>query len=541
MTPGSEASPPTPTVCHNCERERAWLGTRLVSAVVKSKRKQWWLCDDCYANSFIIQRPDLYDGDEFAWYTPQLYQRPYHACTIPNFLTYGTRGTGKSLMMRRDAILRCIKHAGYKVLILRRKMPDLKKSHLRFIKNEMAQLGEKEIGYYRETSTDVVFHNGSFIQFSHCETLKDIENYLGSEWDLIIFDEISTFPLEMFLTICAASRTVEDEDYVALVRCGSNPMGIGAQWMKEWFIDKTVSLADYPDYDPTDFGFEFTMLDQNRYIAKEAYKKKLGNLPEQQREAWLYGRFVIEGAYFKDFKKTKMVEWRGQKVERPWHCIQTMPYVFDKKSGGRIPIQQTGWANITRSIDWGWSPDPAVCHWHVVMSNKRKITFMELTKREMVAADFAKLVVSMSAGMHVVETDCDPDMFTNTGETKYSIGEIFELNGVPLTPSHNRRELYGYAIHDMLNTLITENVGDQVVEYPSWQILEYACPELVRTIPILQMNSTDTRKLADGPDHWVVSCAYFGMGGAPASTDPDRPVIRRYMRKGKQRSRQMIT
>jgi hypothetical protein len=79
----------------------------------------------------------------------------------------------------------------------------------------------------------------------------------------------------------------------------------------------------------------------------------------------------------------------------------------------------------------------------------------------------------------------------------------------------------------MLATEIEENGRT----YPSWQIMEHACPELVRTLPILQMDATNPKKIADGPDHWVISCAYFGMSLAAPSKDPVVSVIPRWMQK----------
>lgn len=468
------------------------------------------ICEECYGNSTLLQKDD---GTEFSWYTPQPHQLPYHQSDAPNLLALGTRGTGKSLQMRKDAIIRCMTYPRYKVLILRRKIPDLRKSHLQFINHEMEQLG-REVGYYRETTFDVKFTNNSFIQFSHCEKLKDVENYLSSQWDLIIFDEVSTFPLEMFLTISAAARSPVDAPYIALVRCGSNTIGIGAEWMKAWFIDHNVNFAEYPDYNPDDFESIFSTLDDNIYVNRGEYTKRLKNLPDHLKRAYLFGEFIIEGAYFTDFKKAK-------------HCIKAMPTLKEK------PVQKVSWINIYRSIDWGYFPDPAVCHWHVMMPNKQKITFKERTWTRTLAADVAQEIKLASAGMNIVESYCDPTMFIKTGNSPYSIAEIFEQNGVPLTPSQNDRELFGYSIHEMLNTIIKQEGGK---DQPSWQILEYACPELVRTLPLLQMDKKDAKKVADGPDHWAISCAYFAMGKAPPSRDPVVSETKRWMRpKGKHR------
>ncbi len=440
---------------------------------------------------------------------PECNQVAFHESNAPNLLALGTRGTGKSTTLRWDAIGRCLAVPGFRALIIRRTMPDLRKSHLAFIDREMKLLGQPD---FKHTTFEARFHNGSLIQFSHCEKMSDVLNYLSSEWDYIGFDELSTFPLEMFLQISAAARSKQGAAYKALVRACSNPLGVGAGWMKQWFIDRNVNLSEYPDYHPDDFEMQFSRLDGNKYVNKKEYEKRLRNLPEHVRKAWLLGEFVVEGAYFTDFMPKREI---GGKVV-PWHLTSDMP---TWKGESLLSIS---WINVYRSIDWGYFPDPAVCHWHIILPNKRKITFKERTWTRTLAADVAADIKRQSEGMHIVESYCDPTMFIKTGTTAYSIGEIFEQNGVPLVASQNDRELYGYSIHEMLNTVVDD--------LPSWQILEYACPELVRTIPLLQMDPNDGRKIADGPDHWVISCAYFAMGGGPPSRDPVVNLTPRWMR-----------
>ena len=468
------------------------------------------------------------DGKELILYEPQSHQQIFHESDATNLLALGTRGTGKSTTLRWDAIIRCLLFPGFKALIIRRKIPDLQKSHLRFISHECKMLGD-DVAQYRETTHDVKFSNGSFMQFSHCEKMRDIENYLSSEWDYIGFDELSSFMLEMFLQISAACRSTTDKPYKGLVRACSNPLGPGAAWMKAWFVDKNVDLAEYPDYHPDDFIMQFSTLAENRYVNRQEYEKRLRVLPDHVRRAWLLGEFVIEGAYFTDFQRQKVeyLEKEGQEeVVRhaiPWHCINTMP--LWRVEGHDHDLLGLPWIKIYRSVDWGYDPDPAVCHWHAVLPNGRKITFMERTWKRTLAKDVAQDIRQLSKGMAVAETFADPTMFIKTGLDPYSIAEKFEHNGVPLTPSQNDRILFGYSLHEMMNTLIDG--------LPSWQILEYACPELVKTIPLLQKDQTDARKVADGPDHWAVSCAYFAMGKTPASRDPVRPLIPRWMQSKK--------
>lgn len=452
---------------------------------------------------------------------PLCNQQAFHESDAPNLLGLGTRGTGKSTMLRWDAIIRCLMFPGFRALILRRTIPELRKSHLAFIEYEMKQLG----GVFLHTTFEAKFPNGSVIQFSHCEKMADVLNYLSSEWGFIGFDELSTFTLEMFLQISAAARAATTAPYKAVVRASSNTLGIGSAWMKQWFVDRDVNMAEYPDYLPADFEMQFSTLEGNKYINKKEYEKRLRNLPEHVRRSWLKGEFIIEGAYFTDFMKQFEVQHADGTTEIiDWHTIHALP-TWKGES-----IFDLTWISIYRSVDWGYFPDPAVCHWHVVLPNKHKITFKEMTWKRTLAKDVAIDIKKHSAGMHVVETFCDPTMFVKDGAAPFSIGEIFEQNGVPLVPSQNNRELYGYAVHELLNTPIEIERSGRAYTIPSWQIVEHACPELVRTLPILQMDPHDPRKIADGPDHWVISCAYFGMGGAPPSRDPVVSTVPRWMR-----------
>lgn len=451
-------------------------------------------------------------GDEVVLYEPQAHQKPFHIVDVPNLLALGTRGTGKSHTLRWDIIIRCLIFPNFRALLIRRKLTDLRKSHLIFIRAEAEAVGAN----YRETTMDVKFDNGSFIQFSHCESDKDLDNYLSSQWDYIGIDELSTFTLEQFLKISAAARSLTTVPYKALVRCCSNPLGPGAAWMQQWFITKDVDYAEYPDYNPDDFDMQFSTLEQNKFIDKKEYEARLKNLPEHVRRAWLLGEFVNEGSYFGDFRK-KLDDGK------PWHCVQTLPtwkgeFLFN------LP-----WINIYRAVDWGYSPDPAVCLWIASLPNGQAIVFKERTWKRTLATDVAKEIKQESEGMHIVETFCDPTMFIKTGNAPYSIGELFEQNGVPCTPSQNDRELYGYSVHHYLNT--------QIDDLPQVQIVQPACPELVKTFPLLQMDKNDPRKIAAGPDHWVIALAYFCMGLVPPSRDPVVPVMPRWMMPKQQQRR----
>jgi hypothetical protein len=488
-------------------------------ATIPRKFEDYW--PDEVARSIVIQK----DGKMRVLYCPQDHQVPFHQSEAPNLLALGTRGTGKSKQLRWDAIIRCLLWENFHALILRRTIPDLRKSHLQFIAAEMDLLG----GKFLWTTFEARFPNGSVIQFSHCETENDILNFLSSEWGFIGFDELSTFTLEMFLMICAAARAPADMPYKAVVRAGTNPLGIGAPWIKAWFVDHDVNLADYPDYNPDDYEMQFQTLEQNVYLDRRDYEKRLRNLPEHIRKAWLLGEFVIEGAYFTEFRHNNLLDPtpefpEGEKVE--WHVISELPRL--ELQGRSWDLFDLPWISIYRAVDWGFAPDPAVCIWFLVLPNKRTIAFMERTWKRTLAKDVAKDIKSLSKNMRVVDTFCDPTMYIKDGASKYSIAEQFELNGVPCTASQNNREVYGLAVHDYLGTLIDNRPQLQIVKGGTtrWG----GCPELIKTIPLQQMDETDPRKIANGNDHYVVATAYMAMGNAMPTLPPQASQVPRWMR-----------
>jgi hypothetical protein len=71
-------------------------------------------------------------------YEPTNKGAEFHDLTIANAILEGPRGTGKSLILRFDAHMHALMAPGMAYLIVRRTMPELRKSHLRFIEREMA-------------------------------------------------------------------------------------------------------------------------------------------------------------------------------------------------------------------------------------------------------------------------------------------------------------------------------------------------------------------------------------------------------------------
>lgn len=474
------------------------------------------LCRICYSRRFVVDHPEWGRHE----YIPSDKQLEFHTCPAPNCLQEGARGTGKSFAIRNDAHIRALAVPGLTYLILRRTMPELRKTHIRFIRQEMQKLG----GTYNKQEGIAYYPNGSMGFFSHCETEDDMMKLLSSEYVVIYFDEMSTFTQEQITKISTCARVPEGSGLTALVRGGTNPLGVGAEYILNYYIAKQVDPLEDDEYNPNDYVAIRMLMSDNPFIDETQYRKKFSGLPAHVRAAWLDAEWAIEGAYFADFRPKKLIKnANGVDVEVEWHVISKLPAIEGKH------LSQVKWLQVYRSMDWGFFPDPAVCLWIAVLPNGREIVFDEETWFKTTAKDVAIAVKNRHGEVppfHIVDTTCDPTMFSNSEATGHSVGDIVEMNGVALFPSKNDRAAAGFAIHEHLNTVLDDGL-------PKLQFYktEYGGARMLcKTIPTLRMDEHDSRKIGDGNDHWVIALAYFCMTLTGASKQPLSKYKPKWMR-----------
>lgn len=448
------------------------------------------------------------------FYQPTAKGAEFHDLTTPNAILEGPRGTGKSMILRNEAHAHALMCPELTYLMVRRTMPELRKSHLKFIVREMRRLG----GFFNKTESVAYYPNGSLGFYGHCETDDDVLIYLSSQFARVYMDEVTTFPGEMILKLASTIRVPEGSGWVAALRGGTNPLGESADWVLRWFINKTVPPEEAEDYNPADYTAVRMVPEDNPHLDWKQYRSRLKNLPEHVRRAWLYGEWVVEGVYFSDFYPSK--------DGKPWHTIEALPTL---RGGARLLADGTIPPSIAvyRTLDFGFDPDPAICLWIAVLPNGRAIVIKERSWWRTTAAEVAKAIKRESEGIRITESFCDPSMFVNSKATGSSVGDIMEINGIALTPSVNDRTAAGYAIHEWLNTTLEDGL-------PKLQFyrgaLPLGCPELLRTLPMIRQHKTDPEKIADGNDHYVMALAYFCMGNAVPSMEVADTVRRPWMR-----------
>ena len=219
-----------------------------------------------------------------------------------------TKSYGLRWLLYRD----CIRIPGLRCLLLRRTYGELESTHLLEMPSDAEKL--KAVGAnYKSGIREFSFGNDSLIRAGHCETDSDVAKCLSTQWDRIVFDEMVTFSLPIFLAIVSCARSAKEQVIAeggAQVWGGTNPGGRGARWVHELFVGHDPDREQFPDYDPSQWGFVQGWLQDNPYI-EPGYRQTLMNLPPILRRQWLDGDWnAFEGQFF---------DWQATKNEQPWH------------------------------------------------------------------------------------------------------------------------------------------------------------------------------------------------------------------------------
>jgi phage terminase large subunit len=431
-------------------------------------------------------------GIEFL-YIPLPIQTVFHEAVLAQkhrrILFGGAAGVSKSHALRWLGHSLCMKYDGFKVLLLRRKLPQLEESHISRIQPEMQAIRGDNKGY-KVGDRIAEYPTGSRLKFGHCNEKGDEVNYLSDEYDLILFDEETTFLESQIVLISSRARTAR-VGWQPIVAGGTNPGGIAANYCLSHYIHKNPDPHKYPHYRPDDYLYIAGTLDDNPYL-NETYEQSLDDLPTELREAYRFGNWdIFPGQFFK--------EWRKRE-----HCAQLV-----------VPSQVERFC----SMDWGYLR-PGVCLWWAALPDGRFYVEDEYTFTETVAADVAKEIRrrNKERGIKVRYCAADPAMWIRSGETGESLAETFAKNGWPLRQAKNERVNGWQRVRALLRSAPDER-GNSV---PWLRVNDETCPYLCRTLPQLVSDDAKPEDVdTSGEDHAADALRYGAMS-RPYATNLSR-------------------
>lgn len=294
----------------------------------------------------------------------------------------GAAGSAKSHLIRVAAIVWCSLIAGLQVYLFRRIRDDLIKNHMEGPTGFRSLLAGSGIDIVDD---EIRFPNGSRIYLCHCKDEKDRFKYQGSEIHVLLIDELTHFTEIIYRFLRSRVRMPksmvipqEYKDLFPRILCGSNPGGIGHQFVKTTWIDPMPAMEIWKTPD-SEGGFlrQYipARLSDNPSIDQDQYRSNLSGLGNPELvKAMLEGDWdVVAGAALDINREKHMLRsftppaaWtRFQVLDwgyvRPyssgWYCVVAGATLL-KAKGGRSDIWLPDGAVIRYREIYGWTGKP---------------------------------------------------------------------------------------------------------------------------------------------------------------------------------------
>ena len=205
----------------------------------------------------------------------------------------GARGGGKShWLLAQMGADDCQRVPGLKCLLLR-KVGKANMENFEDLRRRLFGRLRHEFSAYRGVLT---FANGSRIIAGHFQSEKDIDAYLGLEYDVIGIEEATTLSSRKHQDISTCSRTSKP-NWRPRIYSTTNPGGVGHAWYRTKFVLPFLEKRE------TETRFVPARVSDNRFNNPE-YAKVLASLTGWQKRAWLDGDWdIAAGQFFTPFRR----------------------------------------------------------------------------------------------------------------------------------------------------------------------------------------------------------------------------------------------
>ena len=285
------------------------------------------------------------------FYQPWPKQAYFHEVLCKHRLQIGSFGSGKSKPLLMEAVLYCTEYPGVNAIILRKTMPDLKRTVIDKFENDvpktMYERGSQEKGTFNKSDHIVYFppqyvplydpitlepilnsdgtHKKGWKQsklfFAACETEKDVGKYLSTEYAFIGFEELGEFSYAIYDALEGRNRTTVP-GVMARMGAATNPMGIGWSWIKKVFIDKIACYGmDASKYDKKDYVFIHSTIEDNPILFQD--KKYVESLEKSPlRDRIRYGKLdASTGQYYDNWDVGRHVRPASDFIFEQWQPV----------------------------------------------------------------------------------------------------------------------------------------------------------------------------------------------------------------------------
>jgi len=362
----------------------------------------------------------------------------------------GARGGGKShWLLAQMGTDDCQRVPELKCLLLR-KVGKANMEHFEDLRRRLFGALKHEFSAYRGVLT---FGNGSRIIAGHFQAEKDIDAYLGLEYDVIGIEEATTLSSRKHQDITTCCRTSKP-NWRPRIYSTSNPGGIGHAWYRTRFVLPFLERRE------RETRFVPARVSDNAFNNPE-YQRVLEGLSGWQRRAWLDGDWdLAAGQFFTTFR-------------RDIHVVAE----FD----------------ATRAREWFAALDYGFAHYTVVLlgctdGDGNVFVVDEHAERLWLPQRHASAVKAMLArhGLGVEQLRrfvAGADVFSRQSDGTTIAGQ-YQREGIKLRPA-NMDRVNGWA--ELLQRLGDPEAKPKVgLPIPPRLFIHRRCGRLVETLPSLQ-------------------------------------------------------
>lgn len=189
---------------------------------------------------------------------------------------------------------------GYAALLLRRTFRDLNQPDSLIPRSKEWLMGRASWSAIDKRWT---FPSGATLTFGYLDHEDDVYQYQSSAFQFIGFDELTQFPETWYRYLFSRLRRHTGVDVPLRMRAGSNPGGLGHEWVKRRFV------AAPPSQDRL---FIPSQLDDNPSLDRDQYVQSLSQLDPILRAQLLAGDWdaYIGGRFRKEWFRRYTVDGR---------------------------------------------------------------------------------------------------------------------------------------------------------------------------------------------------------------------------------------
>jgi predicted phage terminase large subunit-like protein len=258
--------------------------------------------------------------------TPTDRQWKFLSSFDPEVMYGGAAGGGKSAAILMAALM-FVTEPGYNALILRRNYSQL------VLPGALIDLSKEWLAHtdarWNDNDKKWTFPSGATLTFGYLDCENDKYRYQGAAFHFVGFDELTQFTQTNYLYLFSRNRKILGSQFPLRFRSGSNPGGVGHEWVKARFVINAK----------IDNKFVPAKLEDNPHLDRESYEKNLDELDPVTRKQLREGDWEVSAAgnYFPRHKfiVTETIPNRGR-IVRYWDFAAT------KQKEGQDPDYTAG-------------------------------------------------------------------------------------------------------------------------------------------------------------------------------------------------------